>query len=72
MLRKLTVVLLTLFLGLTIHAQTTVETVETEGVGITHNQAIKPMADRVILIKNGRAESVEVNEHPEPIENIEW
>ncbi|MBO5994015.1 MAG: ABC transporter ATP-binding protein [Firmicutes bacterium] len=41
-------------------------------VVITHNQAIKPMADRVILIKNGRAESVEVNKNPEPIENIEW
>ena len=41
-------------------------------VVITHNQAIKPMADRIILIKNGRAESVEINTNPEPIENIEW
>ena len=41
-------------------------------VVITHNQAIKPMADRVILIKNGRAISSEVNPDPEPIENIEW
>ena len=41
-------------------------------VVITHNQAIKPMADRVILIKNGRAVSAETNPHPEPIENIEW
>ena len=40
MLRNLSVVLLTLFLGLTLQAQTTAETVETEGVGITHNQAI--------------------------------
>ncbi|MBQ6473241.1 MAG: hypothetical protein IJJ33_14750 [Victivallales bacterium] len=40
MLRNLSVVLLTLFLALTLHAQTTAETVETEGVGITHNQAI--------------------------------
>ena len=30
------------------------------------------MADRIILIKNGRAESVEINTNPEPIENIEW
>ncbi|MBR3183718.1 MAG: ABC transporter ATP-binding protein [Firmicutes bacterium] len=41
-------------------------------VVITHNQAIKPMADRVILIKNGQAVSSEVNANPEPIENIEW
>ena len=39
---------------------------------ITHNQAIKPMADRVILIKNGQAISQEINQDPEPIENIEW
>ena len=41
-------------------------------VVITHNQAIKPMADRVILIKNGKAINVEINENPEPIDNIEW
>lgn len=41
-------------------------------VVITHNQAIKAMADRVILIKNGRAVSEQTNMHPEPIENIEW
>lgn len=39
---------------------------------ITHNQAIKAMADRVILIKNGQAVKEEINTHPEPIENIEW
>jgi putative ABC transport system ATP-binding protein len=39
---------------------------------ITHNSALKAMADRVILIKNGQAVSQEINEHPEPIENIEW
>ena len=38
----------------------------------THNSALKAMADRVILIKNGQAVSQEINEHPEPIENIEW
>lgn len=41
-------------------------------VVITHNSALKAMADRVILIKNGQAVSQEVNEHPEPIESIEW
>ena len=39
---------------------------------ITHNSALTPMADRVIRIKNGRAESCEINEHPVRVENIEW
>jgi putative ABC transport system ATP-binding protein len=39
---------------------------------ITHNQAIKAMADRVITIKNGRATSEEINPEPMPIEYIEW
>jgi putative ABC transport system ATP-binding protein len=41
-------------------------------VVITHNQAIAPMADRVIHIKNGRAESVKLNPNPASIEEIEW
>lgn len=39
---------------------------------ITHNSALAPMADRVIHIKNGRVESMEMNEHPVPVETIEW
>ena len=39
---------------------------------ITHNSALTPMADRVIHIKSGKVLSVEINEHPTPIENIEW
>lgn len=39
---------------------------------ITHNTAIAPMADKVIHFKNGTAESVEINESPMPVENIEW
>lgn len=39
---------------------------------ITHNAAIAPMADKVIRFKNGTAESVEINEKPLPVENIEW
>lgn len=41
-------------------------------VVITHNTAITPMADRVIQIKNGRVKSMSVNEHPVPVETIEW
>lgn len=39
---------------------------------ITHNQAITPMADRVIHIKNGAVASMEINNNPMPIEQIEW
>ena len=39
---------------------------------ITHNQAIAPMADRVISIKNGKAVDTVVNEHPTDISEIEW
>lgn len=39
---------------------------------ITHNSALTPMADRVIKIKNGKVSSIVENEHPTPVENIEW
>lgn len=39
---------------------------------ITHNQAITPMADRVVKIKNGKVSKIIVNDHPVPVETIEW
>ena len=39
---------------------------------ITHNQAITPMADRIIRVKNGTVSSVEINEQKVPVEEIEW
>ena len=39
---------------------------------ITHNLALTAMGDKVIKIKNGRVDSIHVNEHPEPVERIEW
>lgn len=39
---------------------------------ITHNQAIAPMADRLIHIKNGQVSQMELNEHPMSIDDIEW
>ena len=39
---------------------------------ITHNSALTPMADKVIRIKNGTVSSMELNEKPIPVENIEW
>ena len=39
---------------------------------ITHNQAIAPMADRVLRIKSGKIRSNEVNTNIVPIDEIEW
>ena len=39
---------------------------------ITHNQAIAPMADRVIRIKSGKIQSNDVNTNIVPIDEIEW
>lgn len=39
---------------------------------VTHNSALKDMADKVIHIKNGKVENIEVNNNPTPIDNIEW
>jgi len=39
---------------------------------ITHNQAIAPMADRVIKIKNGKVSKMTLNEQPISIDEIEW
>ena len=41
-------------------------------VVITHNTALTPMADKVIHIKNGTVDSIERNQHPTPVEDIEW
>ncbi|EXJ23004.1 ABC transporter ATP-binding protein YvcR [Alkalibacterium sp. AK22] len=41
-------------------------------VVITHNRAIAPMADRVIDINNAKVRKVTINEHPLPVERIEW
>lgn len=41
-------------------------------VVITHNQAITPMADRVIKIKNSKVAKISLNPNPTPVEKIEW
>ena len=39
---------------------------------ITHNEAIAPMADRIIKFRNGRVEDIIINNNPINIKNIEW
>ena len=39
---------------------------------ITHNQAITPMADRVITMRSGRVQRITVNDNPVPVEKLEW
>ena len=39
---------------------------------VTHNSALKDMADKVIYLKSGEVEKIVENEHPIPIQEIEW
>ncbi|MBR6531947.1 MAG: ABC transporter ATP-binding protein [Clostridia bacterium] len=39
---------------------------------ITHNNAISPIANRVISMKSGRISRIELNDTPMPVERIEW
>lgn len=41
-------------------------------VVVTHNQALKDMADRVITIKNGQITSNVFNQNPISVDDIEW
>ncbi len=39
---------------------------------ITHNSSLTPMADRVIRIRNGTVAEEILQDHPTPVEQIEW
>lgn len=39
---------------------------------ITHNQAIAPMADKIIHMKSGKVSHIDVNPEPLSVERIEW
>lgn len=41
-------------------------------VVITHNLALTAMGDKVIKVRNGAIESIEINEKPLPVERIEY
>ncbi|MBL4932795.1 ABC transporter ATP-binding protein [Clostridium paridis] len=52
--------------------QDTCKNTGTTVIVITHNTAIAPIANRVIRINDAKVRSVEVNENPVPIDDIEW
>lgn len=39
---------------------------------ITHNLALTDIGDKVIKVKNGRIESISLNDNPKSIEDVEW
>ncbi len=39
---------------------------------ITHNQALAAMADRIITMRSGKIVQIAVNDHPVPVERLEW
>ena len=39
---------------------------------ITHNSALAPMADRLIRFKSGKVIEMTTNDHPTPVDQIEW
>jgi len=41
-------------------------------VVITHNQAITPIADRIISLKNGKVTKMQLNATPVLVDDIEW
>ncbi|MDT2850044.1 ABC transporter ATP-binding protein [Vagococcus carniphilus] len=45
---------------------------QTTVIVITHNSEIAKMADRVIRVNDAKVRSIEINENPLPVEEIEW
>ena len=41
-------------------------------VVITHNSALAAMADRIITMRSGKVVQIAINEHPVPVERLEW
>lgn len=52
--------------------QDTCESTGKTVVLITHNSAFTEIADRVVHVREGKALSVEVNQHPVSAETLEW
>lgn len=45
---------------------------DTTVIIVTHNSLIAEIADRVINIKNGKVDKIEINKHPKKIEEVNW
>jgi len=52
--------------------QDTCRNTGTTVVVITHNQALTEMADRVITVKSGSIRSMQTNDHPVDVDELEW
>lgn len=52
--------------------QDTCKNTGTTVIVITHNRAITSMADRVISIKSGKVNAMDINPNPVPVEEIRW
>lgn len=52
--------------------QETCEKTGTTVIVITHNQAIAPMADRIIEINNAKVRAIHENKNPNAVSEIEW
>lgn len=45
---------------------------KTTVIVITHNLALTPIGDKVIKVRSGKIESVEVNDHPMDVDDLEY
>ncbi|WP_315118474.1 ABC transporter ATP-binding protein [uncultured Clostridium sp.] len=52
--------------------QDTCREMGTTVIVITHNSAIAPMADRIIRINDAKVRSIDINDNPITVEEIEW
>ena len=52
--------------------QDTCKATGTTVVVITHNLALTPIGDKVIYIKNGKVDSIVINDEPLDVEKVEW
>ena len=52
--------------------QDTCHKTNTTTIIITHNAIISEIADKVIKIKNGTIESININKNPKKVEEIDW
>ena len=41
-------------------------------VMVTHNTAIRPIAHRVVHLRNGAIDGIEKNEQPKDISDLDW